>query len=1487
MSQRTFALIKPDCVGVPWVDELEGKGENEEGEEIAVPLLEQRAPDKSDEILKRVTAAGFTIVEKRLVQITKAQAQAFYAEHAGRDFFDKLCDFMSSSLSIALVLEKDDAIASWRALMGPTNSGAAKAAAEAEHPLNEELWTLRALFGTDGTRNAVHGSDSAYSAAREIEFFFPAARRYERTLALIKPDAQAKADEIIAQIEANNFVVVARTDEKLPVARAKAFYAEHAGRPFFDKLVKFMSSGTTTALVLERNNAIAGWRLLAGPTDTSKARDSAPQSIRAQFGTDGTKNAVHGSDSIESAAREIAFWFPAPLPVERTLALIKPGAADASGTAIKLEAEAYGFTILAHRRLTLSEEQAGAFYAEHRGKAFFGQLTSYMSSGPIEALVLSKPAAIKCWRALMGPTNSARARVEAPQSLRARFGTDNTKNATHGSDSPASAAREIRFFFPQFRATPLRTGADARDFIAKREVATAFTPLGAVPKTLNDVLVEGLTELCKSKPTGLEAVAWLGNWLLENNPRAGRVAEPDGPLVVEAADDTAGGATESKGMEDADVVDSKLAEPEVTAAVDAPEKEKSIVFVLGAPGCGKGTQCQRLAKTYGYEHLSTGDLLRAEVAANTELGRQCADVMKAGQLVNQDVILALVKKAMARSGSRRFLLDGYPRSLDQAFEFERQVQSPSFVLNFEVSEATATKRILERGKTSGRSDDNAATVKKRFATFREQTSAAIDFYSKLGRVRPVDGEGSEDAVFAAAARAFEPEVVFVLGAPGAGVSTQCSRLSSRLGYTHLSTSELLAAEAATGSALGRDIAATMRRGELVPNDVTLSLLRRAIEDRPNQRFLIDGYPRTVEQARSFVAQIGEPRFILNLNVDPKVGGARVLAAAGSAARADSGTTALARRQRVHATATAAVLEQYSKSGHVRNVDASAGIDRVTAECVKAASPRIVFVLGGPGAGKGTQCAKIVQQYGYTHLSAGDLLRAEVARGSPDGAMIDSMIRSGQIVPVEVTLQLLRTAMAASGGDRFLIDGFPRAMDQARAFERIVGPCDFVLYFDLDEATMRQRLLKRGKTSGRADDNEKSIVRRFETFRTTSMPVIDHYARLGKVRSVDARGGPDAVFAEVQRIFDPRVVFVLGGPGSGKGTQCAKLVNEFGYTHLSAGDLLRSEVARGARNASMIERHMASGSLVPVEVTLQLIKDAMRASGSSKFLLDGYPRAQDQADAFEAQISKCSFVLFFDVDEATMKQRLLQRGKTSGRVDDNEAAIVKRFATFQETSVPVVDSYEARGLVHRIDASGSVDAVYAATRKLFQPELALLAGASGSGRGAFAERVGRQLGYHRLHARQLLRAEAQSGTAMGARIAQAMAAGVTAPLDATTAVLRAAINESSATRFLIDGFPRLVSDGFPGAHDQCYALEEDVGPVRGMVVLEASVEDRKARVGGAASVGDQAALLRSVDTFAREKLPVLRFYEAAGKALVVDTTGKDPDAVFAAAQSFLA
>lgn len=184
-------------------------------------------------------------------------------------------------------------------------------------------------------------------------------------------------------------------------------------------------------------------------------------------------------------------------------------------------------------------------------------------------------------------------------------------------------------------------------------------------------------------------------------------------------------------------------------------------------------------------------------------------------------------------------------------------------------------------------------------------------------------------------------------------------------------------------------------------------------------------------------------------------------------------------------------------------------------------PRVVFVLGGPGSGKGTQCERLQRDFDFKQLCVGDLLRREAARDSPLGATVARTMQRGEIVPGEVTIALLKDELAALSGkyEGVLIDGFPRAMDQAVTFEEVIAACQLVLFFSCEEKDMIARLLKRAETSGRADDDEQVVKRRLRTFEKKTMPVVEYYRERGLLEEVNSGiGNPDEVYEHTKRVF---------------------------------------------------------------------------------------------------------------------------------------------------------------------------------------------------------------------------------------------------------------------------------------------------------------------------------------------------------------------------------
>lgn len=280
----------------------------------------------------------------------------------------------------------------------------------------------------------------------------------EKTLALIKPDAVSKFGQIFDAIYQSRFLVCNAKMVRLSRTEAEEFYAEHVGKPFFDNLVRFMTSGPIIAMELMKDGAIGGWRELLGPTDSSKARSEAPNSIRARFGTDQTQNACHGSDSTSSAQRECDFFF-GPKVVRRntavyqgnTCCIIKPSAVnDNKAGEIMAAITSQGFQVAALQMFHMEKANAEEFFEVYKGVvAEYIDMVNELCSGPCFAFEITgrgENTPID-FRDFVGPADPEIARHLRPNTLRAKFGHTKIKNAVHCTDLPDDGALEVEYFF--------------------------------------------------------------------------------------------------------------------------------------------------------------------------------------------------------------------------------------------------------------------------------------------------------------------------------------------------------------------------------------------------------------------------------------------------------------------------------------------------------------------------------------------------------------------------------------------------------------------------------------------------------------------------------------------------------------------------------------------------------------------------------------------------------------------------------------------------------------------------------------------------------------------------------------------------------------------------------------------------------------------------------------------------------------------------------
>ncbi|MBQ0061455.1 MAG: adenylate kinase [Bacteroidales bacterium] len=178
------------------------------------------------------------------------------------------------------------------------------------------------------------------------------------------------------------------------------------------------------------------------------------------------------------------------------------------------------------------------------------------------------------------------------------------------------------------------------------------------------------------------------------------------------------------------------------------------IVIFGAPGSGKGTQSDKIIAEYGVEHISTGDVLRAEIKGETELSKIAASYINDGKLVPDSLIIDILASTLDAKGKdiKGVIFDGFPRTIAQAealnVMLKERGQEVSTVIGLELDDEELIKRIIARGKTSGRADDNEETAKKRLNTYYSQTLPLRDFYINEGKYAKIQGMGSIDDIYA-------------------------------------------------------------------------------------------------------------------------------------------------------------------------------------------------------------------------------------------------------------------------------------------------------------------------------------------------------------------------------------------------------------------------------------------------------------------------------------------------------------------------------------------------------------------------------------------------------------------------------------------------------------------------------------------------------------------------------------------------------------------
>jgi adenylate kinase len=371
----------------------------------------------------------------------------------------------------------------------------------------------------------------------------------------------------------------------------------------------------------------------------------------------------------------------------------------------------------------------------------------------------------------------------------------------------------------------------------------------------------------------------------------------------------------------------------------------------------------------------------------------------------------------------------------------------------------------------------------------------------------------------------------------------------------------------------------------------------------------------------------------------------------------------------------------------------------------------IALFGPPGAGKGTQSEFLTEKYNLFYISTGDLLRKEMAGKTKLGLEAQSIIASGGLVPDEIIVQIIeKTITENPGSNGFLFDGFPRTYIQAYILEGLMiklhTSLNCLISLNVPEEESVKRLLNRGLTSGRSDDNEQVIRNRFKEYNEKTLPVLQFYKDRGIYVEVDGTVGIENVHTQITEIIRQELtkslfnIVLFGYPGSGRGSQGKALARHFGLEYVATGPMLDQEIKKNTETGRKITELYENGQLVPDEIVVQLIEKKLSESKDIKgFIFKGFPRTLVQSYILDGLLKKhgssISQIIEIEVPTLELISRLDARSKTEGCMpyDNSTAKIVKRLQEHETKTVPVIEKYKQLHGVTKVDGLGSFEDVF--------------------------------------------------------------------------------------------------------------------------------------------------------------------------------------------------
>jgi adenylate kinase len=370
------------------------------------------------------------------------------------------------------------------------------------------------------------------------------------------------------------------------------------------------------------------------------------------------------------------------------------------------------------------------------------------------------------------------------------------------------------------------------------------------------------------------------------------------------------------------------------------------IALFGPPGAGKGTQSEFLINKYKLFYISTGDLLRKEMANGTKLGLEAQSIIAAGGLVPDEIIVQIIENTITGNpNAHGFLFDGFPRTYIQAYILEGLMlklhTSLTCLISLVVPEEESVRRLLQRGVTSGRSDDNETVIRNRLREYADKTLPVLQFFKDRGLYRDVDGtatvEDVRDRVDAILTEELRKRLfnVVLFGYPGSGRGSQGRALARAYDLEYVATGPMLDEEIRLGTDIGQRITTLYESGQLVPDEIVVQLIEKKLGASNGVKgFIFKGYPRTHVQSYILDALLKKHGSSISRIIELEVPTLELIARLDARSQTpgcmpyDTSTSKIVKRLHEHETKTLPVIAKYSQRHEVVRIDGTGPFEEV-------------------------------------------------------------------------------------------------------------------------------------------------------------------------------------------------------------------------------------------------------------------------------------------------------------------------------------------------------------------------------------------------------------------------------------------------------------------------------------------------------------------------------------------------------------------------------